>query len=674
MQYLTKLLFGLKDNAGLLTIQVGSPTPLSRPLVETLGSLITQPAGYSQSSGGSPMASYLCGGYELLDTSSDPEAAESIYSVELSLPKRPEIPVGAQRLPYLFDSIEASAAFRFPPATMEAMPGVEAQSWKTLSLPRNWPSSGVLLGIGAHPMTPSAVRLGNDARKRHAYVIGQTGTGKTTLLKSMIVDDMRSGEGLCVIDPHGDLYHDLLQQIPPSRKADVILLDPSDTENPVGINMLEYREETERHFLVQEMVGIIQRMLYDEYGTSAASTVGPVFHMHMRMNLLLAMSNPEDPGTLLEFHSIFQQKDYWKRWIPLGIDDPILMRWAENVLATTDYIRQGSENLSMGAYVGSKFEGFVFDPRLRRLFGQKHSTIDFRSIMDNGKILLVNLSKGLLSDINANFLGMILMAKFGAAAMRRVTIPAPRRRDFHLYVDEFQSIATQGFVTLLSEARKFGLNLVLANQFLSQIQDQRIVDSIFGNVGTLIAFRLGETDAERLEREFFPFLNRFDFVNLPNWQAYVSTIVDGQNQHPFSIKTVPLAERGSEKTASEAIRHSRRLYGRPRRLVDLEILGSIGGSTRQACLRAMREEEIDALCLGRTTNHGLKSAGLTHIKHVATMTPDEIEVRTGLGGRQILRLRHLLDRLGFEQHQLGRANSAEPLVQTDADNDERVTL
>jgi hypothetical protein len=630
MHYLVRLLFGLKDNAGLFTIQIGSPAQLSRPLIELVGSLISAPAGSLQTSDSRPMESSFAGGYEIYDQSNIPESIASIKTLNMVLPVLSGLPAGSERLPHLFDSIEGATAFRFPPPTVEAPIGVSSRPWKSLPLTVELSKSGVLLGMAAHPMCAKPVRLGMEDRRRHIYVTGQTGTGKTTLLKSMILEDMRKGEGLCVVDPHGDLYQELLECIPASRVRDVVLFDPSDTENPAGINMLEYKEESERHFLVQELTGIMQRMMFDEYGPSAASMVGPVFYLHMRMNLLLAMSNPETPGTLLEFYTIFQGNNYWKRWLPLRTKDPMLARWVENVLPQTDYLRPGSDSVGLGAYITSKFEGFVFDPRLRRIFGQKHSTINFRNIMDEGRILLVNLAKGVLTDANANFLGMVLMAKLMAAATGRVSQPAARRRDFHLYVDEFQNIATQNFVTLLSEARKFGLNLILVNQFLSQIQDKRIIDAIFGNVGTLVTFRLGQVDAERFEQEFFPYLNRFDFVNLPNWEAYVSTIVHGQNVPPFSIETIHTDGVADKKARQAAVRRSRRVHGRPRALVDLELLKSSAGATVADGLTAIKSEPVLGLCLGSTVTKALEAAGITKINDLMGMSASDIAQRADL--------------------------------------------
>jgi hypothetical protein len=413
-------------------------------------------------------------------------------------------------------------------------------------------------------------------RRQHVYIVGQTGTGKTTLLKTMIVADMVAGKGLAVIDPHGDLFDELLTHIPKERINDVVILDPTDMEYPVGLNMLECPNEEMRHFVVREMRAIMERLIRDQYEHAAAEVAGPAFYQHMQMNMLLAMSNPDDPGTLLEFYEIFQHEDYWRRWVPLRWTEPQLERWTKQNLPNIDYTKRYNDTMTWGEYLSSKFDDFVFDPKLRLIFGQKRSTIDLRRIMDEGKILLVNLAKGELTEANARFLGMVLMAKVMAAAMSRAELPVERRRMFYLYVDEFQSLATQSFVLLLSEARKFGLGLILANQFLSQIKDERIVQAIFGNVGTLISFRVGQADAQLLEPLFAPFFDRFDLSNLPNWHACVKTTVGGQVVTPFTLRTtLKFATTPDPQIAEQARNHSRKQYGRPRQQVEEEIKRSL---------------------------------------------------------------------------------------------------
>jgi hypothetical protein len=581
-RYQSRMLHGLRDNAALVTVEIASTAPISHVIADAVGGLVTSPAGGTTLDLEESPFRYLAGGYEVVIPESGDQAAQAFERLDLVIAPHPLAPPGAERLLYLFDSVEAATAFRLPSATVEAPLGIEVKHWRAQPAPRDLPDRGLLVGASVQRGVAQPVRIGRDDRLRHIYTVGQTGTGKTTLLKTMIVDDIQAGEGLCVIDPHGDLYRELLGKIPEQRIEDVVLLDPTDTEYPIGLNMLEYETEAQRYFLVQELVGIISRLMEDEFGYGAIKDfAGPQFFQHMRMNLLLTMSNPADPGTLLEFYNIYQEKGYWKRWLPLQTDDPQLKRWVANVLPETDYLKQGSEGSSMGGYVGSKFEGFIFDPMLRNIFGQKRSTINLREIMDSGKILLVNLAKGELTETNSRFLGMVLLAKLQAAAMGRVRILPHERRDFHVYVDEFQSIATQSFITMLSEARKFGLSLILANQFISQIKDPRIIQSVFGNVGTLICFRLGQADAELMEREMFPVFTRSDLISLPNWHAYMTTLVNGQTVRPFNLETV-LAPVAYDEDRTRRVRAaSTERYGRSRHLVEREIAQSLAVLNRQ---------------------------------------------------------------------------------------------
>jgi hypothetical protein len=292
------------------------------------------------------------------------------------------------------------------------------------------------------------------------------------------------------------------------------------------------------------------------------------------MNMLLAMSDPCNPGTLLEFHTIYQEKNYWKRWLPLKTNEPILKRWVEEVLPQIDYTRIGSDGPSIGGYIGSKFEPFLFDPLLRNIFSQKRSTLDIRRLMDERKILLVNLAKGQLTETNSRFFGMVFMSKLLAATMERVKQPAANRSDFYIYIDEFQNLATQNFMTLLSEGRKFGVSLILANQFLTQV-NERIMDAIFGNVGTIVTFRLGQKDAEQMEKRFSPTICVSDLIGLPNWSAYVSTICNGQPIPPFNIQTILDNIVYKEVTSVMIRENSRSHFGRARSDVELEINQSL---------------------------------------------------------------------------------------------------
>ncbi len=575
----TRLWLGLRDHAGLMTVELASPEPIPATVAGAAATVYTEPAGGSADSvDGFPLR-YLAGGHDTISLDDGGLAGDVFARLEFTLPPHTSLPAGAGRLLYLFGPGEAAAGFRLPPPSPEPSVGLPVRSWRVLLPPPDLPERGALIGVHARHGQVRPVRIAPEDRMRHVYCLGQTGTGKTTALMTMILDDIRSGEGVCVIDPAGDLYAALLGRIPADRRKDVVLLDPADTERPVGLNLLECDTNAQRYFLVQEFTAILTRLIEDEFGDLKQYT-GPIFFQHMRMNLLLAMSNPEDPGSLLDFHAIYQTPAYWKRWLPLRVQDPYLERWVRDVLPTVDYLKQGSDSVSLGGYVGSKFEGFVFDPMLRNIFGQKRSTINPREIMDRGQILLVNLAKGELAECNSRFLGMVLLAKLQAAAMSRVRVPQDQRRPFHVYVDEAGSVTTRSLGIMLSEARKFGVTLVLASQYTAQLRDRRLMESISGNVGSLISFRVGQADAEFVEREMSASSLRSSLLTLPNWTAYVRLLVNGQITRPFVVETRPPEGRYRDVTAAYVRVRSRERYGRPRAAVEAEIARSIACPSR----------------------------------------------------------------------------------------------
>ena len=559
-RYNARLLFGLRDSAALAAIEIAAMVPIPHALAELIATTITRPAGGTWSEASDEVFRYLAGGYEL--AFDDEEASREAFArAVIRIPEDVALPPPARRLRHLFDSLEASAAFRLPPSEAHDIPGLEVRKWRALEASDSLSASGVLLGIAERNRRRIPVRLSDDDRKRHAYVIGQSGTGKTTALRTMILSDMAAGGGMCVIDPHGDLFADLLGRIPESRRDDVIVVDPTDSERAVGLNLLEADSDSGAHFIAEEFCGILAQLIRDEYGAAALGDfAGPMFFQHLRMAMLLLMSDPEKPATLVDLHAFFNDREYWKRWMPLKSTDPVLQRWTQNVLVKTDYLKM-NDGGSLGSYVGSKLERFVFDPRLRGIFGQERSTIDFRASMDEGKIMLVNLAKGRITEPSARFLGMVLLTKLIATILGRADQPPRSRRTFTLYVDEFQSLATEGFITLLSEARKFGVQLVLANQFVTQIQNKRIMDAVFGNVATLACFRVGALDAEMLEQYFLPDLKRADLIGLPNWRAYMSTLTGGCKVSPFTVETIPEAGAGDAKLAAALREKSKLRYG-----------------------------------------------------------------------------------------------------------------
>ncbi len=554
-----RLLEGLSDECCEMVIEVGSTQPVGHALSDAVGALVTGPSGGVDRDPAYPIDGYLMGGYEVVATASA-LGDGNLPEVEGAGPER--------RLHRLFDSVEAARAFRLPDALVPEPTGIPRTSWTVPLPPAELPAEGTLVAkVGEREW-----RIAPEDRLRHAYIVGQTGTGKTTLLQTMILDDIEAGHGVCVIDPHGDLYRWLVERIPKDRWDDVVLVDPTDTEHPVGFNPLEHRGPQERHHLVQEMVGMIRRMVLATY---SVDTIGPVFFQHVRMNLLLVMSSSERQGTLLDFYNVFQRRSPADDW-PLSADaDPLLVEWVTGVLSRTDYTRTSDDALSMGGYISSKFQPFVFDPLLRNILGQRHSTFDLRQCMDEQKVVLVNLAKGALAEDNAYWFGMLLLSKLMVEAMGRIDLPPERRAPFHLYVDEFQSMASENFVSMLSEGRKFGLAVVMANQFVSQLDNPVIPAGIFGNVGTIVSFRTGVEDAALLTRQFGFEVTPTDFTSLPNWKAYAYGLMGGTKLGPFLIDTVPPRTTRVPGAARSVRDRSRRRYATARKEAEADLNASI---------------------------------------------------------------------------------------------------
>lgn len=422
------------------------------------------------------------------------------------------------------------------------------------------PTTGLYLGKSSYRGLSRDVFIERDDRRRHMYIIGKTGTGKTEFLKQMIQQDIKNGEGVGVVDPHGDLIEDLLQMIPPERSEDVILFDPSDTERPMGLNMLEADTEEERHYVVSSIVGL----MYKLYDPNKTGIIGPRFEHAVRNAMLTVMSRPGT--TFIEVVRALTDAKFVQDMLPY-VQDPIVRRyWTDQIAQTSDFHK--SETLD---YIVSKFGRFVTNRTMRNIIGQSQSAFNFRDVMDNQKILLVNLSKGKLGEENSSFLGLILVPKLLVAAMSRQNIPMDQRKDFFLYVDEFQNFATPDFAQILSEARKYRLNLVVANQFIGQMEEE-VKNAIFGNVGTLTSFRVGVTDANYLQHEFQPTFSEADLINIDRFNAYMRTVVNGEPVPPFSLDTTKDIEQEKammNPRVSELIKELSRLkYGR--KLGDVE--------------------------------------------------------------------------------------------------------
>ncbi|MEK7077288.1 MAG: TraM recognition domain-containing protein, partial [Patescibacteria group bacterium] len=385
---------------------------------------------------------------------------------------------------------------------------------------------------------------------------------KSTLLGNMIIDDIKRGKGVAVIDPHGDLAEGALGYVPPERMNDVIYFEPADLWKPLGLNMIDYNfdKPEEKTFIVNEMQSIFNKLF-------VAETMGPMFEQYMRNALLLLMEDmPNEPATLIEVPRIFTDTEYRKRKLS-RIHNPVVIDFWEK-----EAIKAGGEAslANMTPYITSKFNNFIANDYMRSIIGQPKSAFNFREVMDSGKILLINLSKGRIGDINAGLLGMIFTGKLLMAALSRVDIPdVNQRRDFNLYIDEFQNFTTDSIATILSEARKYRLNLTIAHQFIAQL-DEKIRDAVFGNVGSQIIFRIGVQDAEFLVKQFEPIFSQNDLISIDNFNAYAKILVNGETTKPFNVKTLPMAA-GDPDTAHRLKEQSREKYGADRKEVEEQI-------------------------------------------------------------------------------------------------------
>lgn len=461
----------------------------------------------------------------------------------------------------ILTSEELATIFHFPNKAVST-PHIHWITSKRAPAPANIPTDGLFLGKSTYRGMSRPVYIQRDDRTRHMYVIGKTGVGKSEFLKDMILQDIRNGDGVCFIDPH-DTIDKILPLIPPERAEDVILFDPSDTTRPMGLNMLEANSEEQKHYVVSSIVGL----MYKLYDPNKTGIIGPRFEHAIRNAMLTVMS--DQGNTFVEVVRALTDANFVQELLP-RVSDPIVRRyWTDQIAQTSDFHK--SEVLD---YIVSKFGRFVTNKMMRNIIGQSQSAFDFRRVMDEGKILLISLSKGKIGEENSSFLGLILIPKILVAAMSRQDIPEAQRRDFFLYVDEFQNFATPDFAQILSEARKYRLNLTVANQFIGQM-DEEVKNAIFGNVGTLVSFRVGVTDANYLQHEYQPVFSEADLINVDRFHAYVKTIVNGEPVPPFSMDLT--RDMAQEKAAenprvAELIRELSRLkYGKDLNLIEANI-------------------------------------------------------------------------------------------------------
>lgn len=458
---------------------------------------------------------------------------------------------------------EIAGIYHFPISSTQT-PKVKWLKSKEAPPPANLPKDGTLLGEAVFQGDRKPVYIADEDRGRHIYMVGQTGTGKSTLLGDMILHDLERGKGLALLDPHGDLAEAALSHIPPNRAEDLIYFDPGDLSRPLGLNMLDWNRARpeEKTFIVNEMQSIFNKLFSQE-------TMGPMFEQYMRNALLLLMEDMDnEPATLTEVPRVFTDPEYRKRKLA-RIGNPIVIDFWEK-----EAVKAGGEAslANMTPYITSKFNNFISNDYMRPIIGQPKSALNFREAMDSGKIILINLSKGRIGDINANLLGMIITGKILMAALSRTDIPENKRRDFNLYIDEFHNFTTDNISTIFSEARKYKLSLTVAHQFIGQLADP-VRDAVFGNVGSQISFRVGPQDAEFLVKQFGPTFDGNDLQNIDNLNAYAKILIRGETSKPFNIKIGTESwQKGSLEKVEQLKSASREKYGKDRKEVGDQIL------------------------------------------------------------------------------------------------------
>ena len=566
-------LLRLEDSPFLMKIRIAGEGEISRALIDSVGVEITEHAG-SPDLIRDPNAAYVfSGGYDWYRFTGEEkdEEIENLKHMSFSCIAPTRAQEKDRLVRYLFDATQANCAFRLPVPLQSEFPGVETRFYKEVFPPPDIPAEGIVIGRNIIHGQSHYVRIADDDRRKHMYIVGQTGTGKSTLLLRMILQDIQRSKGVAVLDPHGELINEIMPRIPGSRVDDTIYVNFENIERPITLNMLEYRNDLEKDFVVNQMFEIFEKLY------NMKEVAGPIFEQYMKNALHLIMDDPESGSTLLEVQKVFVEPEFRKYKLSKCKNRFVREFW-EGIAhkATKEY-----SLASMAVYITSKLSTFLYNNTVRNIISAQKSSLDMRKIMDEGKILLVDLCKGSLGDIISHFLGMILVGKILNASLSRRDVKNKKTlKDFYLYVDEFQNLATDNFISILSEARKYRLNAILTNQYLTQIPP-RIHEAIVGNVGTVMSFRVGMVDAEILEKEFYPVFTKFDLMNLPNWRAYISMLVDGEAVRPFSMQTLPEDSLKSSSIENEIKKRSGKRYGRRVSDIEEEITTRWNRSTRK---------------------------------------------------------------------------------------------
>ncbi|MFH0851426.1 MAG: type IV secretory system conjugative DNA transfer family protein [Candidatus Peregrinibacteria bacterium] len=475
----------------------------------------------------------------------------------------------------LLGTAELTSFFHLPNTKYNKVETIKWQNFKIAPAPKDIPEEGVELGLNSYRGEKHKVHIKNEDRFRHFYIIGQTGTGKSSILQIMARQDLHAGKGLCVIDPHGSLIEDLLPYIPRERADDVIYFNPADTERPMGLNLLEGKTQEEKDLIALDAMNMMVKMFGNE-------VFGPRIQDYFRNGCLTLMEDEEEGGAITDLVKLFTDEE-WQKYKVTKVKNPIVRSFWEKQMAMTGQ----REKQEMIPYFAAKFGQFYTNTLMRNIVGQTRSAFDIADVMNNGKILLANLSKGLVGDINAQLLGMIFVSKMQVAAMRRQREDAGRRKDFFLYIDEFQNFVTESIESILSEARKYRLGLILAHQYIDQLEKENklsgnvsLKGAVFGNIGTMMFYKIGPQDAEVCAKEMAPVFSEQDLVNLDAFKGAMKLCIDGKPSRPFTIE-VPRpwldTTYAKDAQAAEAFKQLSRLtYGRQKDFVNREILRRIG--------------------------------------------------------------------------------------------------
>jgi len=468
---------------------------------------------------------------------------------------------------------ELAGLFHFPDSRYNKVPIIQWSTYKVLPPPPNAPKEGITLGLNKHRGMETNIRMLAKDRTRHHYIIGKSGSGKSTLLSFMSRQDIANGDGVCVVDPHGDLIEDAIAHTPKERAKDVVVFDPSDLQRPMGLNLLEAKTDEEKDRASLDAMEIFIKLFGNEI-------FGPRIQHYFRNGCLTLMDDEEEGATLIDVPRLFVD-DEFQRYKVSKCRNPVVLSFWNHEMAKTG----AREKEEMIPYFSSKFGPFVTNTTMRNIIGQPKSAFNIRQIMDEGKVLLVNLSKGKIGDVNAQLLGLIFVNKVNMAALSRAAILRRDRKRFYLYVDEFQNFVTDAFVTILSEARKYELALIMAHQYIGQLVGKteaygeastQMRDAIFGNVGTIMSFKVGADDAEYMAKEYAPVLSQQDVIGIPNFSCYCKLAINNVPSRPFSLTTIYDESDRNEKLGGLIKEYSRMKYGRKKVFVDQEIEDRIG--------------------------------------------------------------------------------------------------